>query len=139
MPSVKLNNTLQEDWTARPDTGNQWSHCPVVPLYITYMGLAGIRPIEPGFKRVEIRPQPADLELLELTAHTVRGPLRFGSRGSRGERRLSVELPAGCEGELVLPSDERVSLNPAAGSAPAGHRRYQIPEGEKVALSLRVV
>ena len=139
MPSVRLNNTLQEDWTARPDTGNQWSHCPVVPLYITYMGLAGIRPVEPGFKRVEIRPQPADVERLELTAFTVRGPLRFDSRGRRGDRRVSVALPPGCEGELVIPADEEVSLTPAAGSAPAGHRRYQIPGGREVVLGLRTV
>jgi hypothetical protein len=136
---VRLNKTLQEDWTARPDTGNQWSHCPVVPLYITYMGLAGIRPIEPGFKRVEIRPQPADLELLELTAHTIRGPLRFGSRGKRGDRRVSLGLPPGCEGELVIPSDEKVPLDPVAGSVPAGHRRYYIPGGKEVVLSLRVM
>ena len=31
MDSVRLNNTLQEDWVARPDSGQQWSHCAVVP------------------------------------------------------------------------------------------------------------
>jgi hypothetical protein len=30
MNSVKLNNTLQEDWKAAPDSGAQWSHCAVV-------------------------------------------------------------------------------------------------------------
>ena len=84
MDSVRLNNTLQEDWKAQPDSGAQWSHCAVVPLYIAYMGLAGIRPLEPGFRRVEIRPQLADLEELELTAFTVRGPIHFLSKGKRG-------------------------------------------------------
>lgn len=137
MASVKLNNTLQEDWQARPDSGNQWSHCAVVPLYITYMGLAGIRPLTPGFKRVEIRPQPADLEHLELTAYTVRGPLRFGTHGRRGERELSIETPPDCEGELVLPGKETIDLAPAPGPAPLGHRRFQIPSAREITFKLR--
>src|ERR1035441_1652331 len=51
MASVKENNTLQEDWHIQPDTGQQWSHCAVVPLYIAYQGLMGLKPLEPGFKR----------------------------------------------------------------------------------------
>ena len=62
MESVLLNNTLQEDWHAKPDSGSEWSHCPVAPLYVTTMSLAGIKPLVPGFKRCEIRPQLADLE-----------------------------------------------------------------------------
>ena len=54
--------------------GAQWSHCAVVPLYVLYMSIAGIRPLSPGFSRFEIRPQLADLEQLDLVAHTVRGP-----------------------------------------------------------------
>ena len=34
----------------------------MAPLYIAYQGLAGIRPLAPGFKRLEIRPQLVDLE-----------------------------------------------------------------------------
>jgi hypothetical protein len=137
MASVRLNNTLQEDWQALPDSGNQWSHCAVVPLYIAYMGLAGIRPLVPGFKRVEIRPQPSDLERLELTAHTVRGPVRFDSRGKRGERRISITIPPECEGELVLRGEETADLPEAPGPAPAGHRRYRIVGAKPTTLNLR--
>ncbi len=137
MDSVRLNNTLQEDWTARPDSSSQWSHCPVVPLYVTYMGIAGIRPITPGFKRVEIRPQPADLQQLELTAHTVQGSLYFSSRGKLGERLISVGLPAGCDGELVLRDREVVNLAEAAGHAPSGCRRYRMPGSGVKELMLR--
>ncbi len=139
MASVLLNNTLQEDWLARPDSGNQWSHCPVVPLYIIYMGLAGIRPLEPGFKRVELRPQLADLEQLELIAHTVKGPLNFSSRGKRGGRELSITLPPGCEGELILPDKENVALTSATDPAPPGSRRYRIPKSGAVALNLQFI
>ena len=137
MDSVRLNNTLQEDWQARPDSGQQWSHCPVVPLYILYMGIAGIRPLSPGFRRAEIRPQPADLELLDLTAYTGNGPLRFSSRGKRGEREISVDLPAGCDGELVLPAREDVRLTLLPAPTPPGQRRYQLPGAQTTTLKLR--
>lgn len=137
MPSVTLNNTLQEDWHVEPDSGSEWSHCPVAPLYVSYMSLAGIRPLEPGFARCEIRPQLADLDLLELTAFTVRGPLTFLCRGKRGDRELSLALPEHCAGELLVNKEEKLDLEPLAGAAPAGLRRYRLPQGKPVTVHLR--
>jgi len=136
MDSVRLNNTIQEDWQAKPDSGAQWSHCAVVPLYIAYMGLAGIRPLEPGFRRVEIRPQPGGLERLELTAQTVRGPIRFKSQGYPGNRELTVELPPDCEGELVLAESESVDLAPLPKQVPGKPKRYLLPGGRTVTANL---
>ena len=137
MDSVKLNNTLQEDWQAEPDSGAQWSHCAVAPLYIAYMGLAGIRPLEPGFRRVEIRPQPEDLSQLELVARTVRGPLLFRSLGNRGNRELTLELPNDCEGEIVLPETETVELKPIGRKEELGLRRYYLPAAQATTLKLK--
>lgn len=137
MDSVKLNNTLQEDWQARPDSGQQWSHCAVAPLYLCYHGFAGIQPLAPGFQRVEIRPQLADLARLDLTAYTVRGPIRFTAEGTLGNRDLTLALPPGCEGELVLPQKETVPLARLGGPAPSGCARYQLPAGKTTTLHLQ--
>jgi len=139
MASVKENNTLQEDWEARPDSGQQWSHCAVVPLYITYHGLMGLKPLEPGFKRFELRPQFGDLQDLDVTVFTVRGPVSLRSRGKPGARELVLQLPPEGQGELVLPEAETVELPQADGSPPAGHRRYRLPAGGTVTLRLRQV
>jgi alpha-L-rhamnosidase len=138
MASVKENNTLQEDWHAPPDSGSQWSHCAVVPLYIAYQGLLGLKPLEPGFKRFELRPQLGDLEDIHLTAFTIQGPVSLRSRGKLGERELVLQLPPGGQGELVVPQDEDVDL-PAASPAPAGHRRFQLTPGGAVTLRLKNV
>ena len=76
------------------------------------MGLAGIRPLEPGFARVAIRPQLGDLPDLELTAHTPRGPIAFHARAGRA----TVALPTGCEGEFHSPGRAR-SASPARVSS----------------------
>ena len=136
MPSVTLNNTLQEDWHVEPDSGSEWSHCPVAPLYVSYMSLAGIRPLEPGFARCEIRPQLADLDLLELTAFTVKGPLTFQCRGKLGGRELSLALPEHCAGELLVHREEKLDLEPLASSGFEGLRRYRLPPGKSVTVRL---
>lgn len=135
MPSVLLNNTLQEDWTAQPDSGAQWSHCAVAPLYFFFMSVAGVTPLSPGFQRVEIRPQPGDLESLALTAHTVRGPIQFDLHSEAGARRLTLSLPSGCAGELVLPATERPELERLPETA-AGLERYHLPAGKAVTVGL---
>jgi hypothetical protein len=138
LDSVRLNNTLQEDWHVKPDSNSEWSHCPVIPLYVTTMSLAGINPLVPGFGRCEIRPQVADLELLELTLHTIRGAIEFSSRGKLGSRDLTLALPPGCEGDLVVDQRETLMLKPLAGfAAPSGCARYHLPAGKTASIRLQ--
>jgi alpha-L-rhamnosidase len=139
MESVKLNNTLQENWHSAPDSSDQWSHCGVVPLYLAFHGLMGLRPISPGFKTYELRPQLADLNDLELTAFTAQGPVSMRAHGKLGDREVVFHLPSGAQGELVLPEQESVGLIVMDGSAPPGHRRFKLPPGGTVALRLRDV
>ena len=139
MDSVRLNNTLQEDWKAAPDSGAQWSHCAVAPLYIAYHGLLGLKALAPGFQRYELRPQLADLADLDLTAFTVLGPLNFQAQGPRGQREVTLRVPPRGQGELVLPRGEEVQLPPAGGPVPAGHRRFGLPPGSSVTLRLKQV
>ncbi len=110
MVSVRENNSLQEFWQAAPDSGVVMSHCAVAPLYVLFQELAGIRPAAPGFSRCVIRPQPADLELLDVTAFTVRGALRVRCEGPRGRRVLTLTVPPGCEADLQTDHRERIDL-----------------------------
>ena len=137
MDSVRLNNTLQEFWTAQEDSTDQWSHCAVVPLYVLYMNIAGIRPLAPGYQTYEIVPQFADIRSLELTAHTVRGAIRMKWDGVIGERQLVIGTPPEAVGEIALDKREDVSLKRLRGTGPLARARYQLPAGEKVTLNLR--
>ncbi len=136
MASVKENNTLQEDWQAVHDSGQQWSHCAVVPLYIAFEGLMGLKPLAPGFERYELRPQPADLRELELMAFTVRGSIAMRCQGDPGQRQLTLELPSGARGELLLPANESPDLPPVVGTAPPGLSRFSLPAGGTVTLRI---
>lgn len=137
MESVTQNNTLQEDWHAEPDSNAQWSHCPVVPLYILYTSIVGIRPLEPAFKRFQIRAQLADLEQIDLIAHTIKGPIIFKSNGLIGNRRIYIKIPQKCEGELVIDHKEKVDLVECPGAKILGTKHYLLPGGSEVQLRLK--
>jgi hypothetical protein len=131
MRSVLENNTLQEGWTARPDSREQWSHCAVVPLYVLAQDIAGVRPTAPGYTRCQIRPQMADLDQLEVTVHTPRGPLRVSSRKEGNRRQLQLTIPAHVEAELVIPASHAslITLPEQSSAAGAGLRAFNLPSG----------
>ncbi len=137
MDSVLLNNTVSENWTAQPDSGDLWSHCAIVPLYVAFMSLAGIKPTAPGFARCTITPRPGSLEKLELTAFTVRGDIVFRSRGRRGDRELRLRVPDGMEAELKLDTRERVTLTPVPGKKYPRYSHFLLPAGRETVLGLK--
>jgi alpha-L-rhamnosidase len=137
MKSVLENNTLQEDWEARHDSGQQWSHCAVVPLYIAYHSLVGLKPLLPGFQKFQVSPQLGDLPALDLTAFTVKGPIRMQCQGAKGNRDVTLEVPPGAEAELVVDERETIDLPVGAGSPPPGCRQYRLPASARTSFLLK--
>jgi alpha-L-rhamnosidase len=130
MRSVLENNTLQEGWTAHPDSREQWSHCAVVPLYILAQDIAGIRPTAPGYTRCQIRPQLGDLRELTTTVYTPRGPLRFVATTDSAGRRLKLDIPAGIDAELAVPESWSASVKlPARPAADRELKHFALQSG----------
>ncbi|MCA9419226.1 MAG: alpha-L-rhamnosidase, partial [Candidatus Omnitrophica bacterium] len=129
MSSVVLNNSLQEWWTAKPDSSSLWSHCPVSPVFVLYMDIAGIRPTSPGFDTCVVRPQLSGFGELELTSHTPHGPIHFAATPENGGHRVTVTMPEDCEGELLLPSSAHPNLEALAPDHPLGLKRFRLPPG----------
>jgi hypothetical protein len=133
---VKENNALQEGWDARPDSTAQWSHCAVVPLYVLFQDIAGIRTTAPGFTRLQIRPQLADLPDLDLTAHTPQGPIGFVAQRTSDGHRVSVTLPPHCQAELLLPQGCEPGLPALSPDHPLSLKRYTLPPGQSTTFPL---
>ena len=133
MPSVLQNNSIEEFYggSKRPDTTSNWSHACCAPIYVAVMSLAGIRLLEPAFKRYEIRPQLADLPDLALTVHTPHGPIGFSGKGPLGKRTITLTLPPDAAGELVVHPDEKLELKSL------GKGRFSLPAGKTVKLRLK--
>jgi hypothetical protein len=63
----------------------------------------GIRPLEPGYARWLIDPQPGDLAWAQGRMPTPHGPLVARFRRGEGSLRLTAGGPAGVPGEVVVP------------------------------------
>jgi alpha-L-rhamnosidase len=136
LPSVVENNTIAEHWEHRPDTTDQWSHAAVSPLFMLFMDIAGLRPGEPGFRKVNVRPQLGDLPALELTLPTGLGPIVFRSQPEGQGHKVYLTLPADMEGELRLPSEAPTELRRLGVIRSLGLSRYALPSGETVTFDV---
>ncbi|NJK46030.1 MAG: hypothetical protein HC933_18775 [Pleurocapsa sp. SU_196_0] len=130
MPSVQLNHTLSEFWHAIPDTDHQWSHCAAAPLIAAYTGIAGLQPLEPGYRRARLRPQLGDLTRLQCTSRTPHGELRLEAQGEFGGREITVDVPPAVTLELEVSPRERLSL------PQIDDHRYLLPPGRTTAITL---
>lgn len=106
------------------------------PLFLLFMDIAGLRPGEPGFFKVNVRPQLGDLPALELTLHTGLGPIAFQSQPEGEGHKVWLTLPADMEGELRLPSDAPTELRRLGVIRSLGLSRYRLPSGETVAFDV---
>ena len=129
MSSVTLNNTLQEDWVTETDSTSQWSHCPLAPIFVLYKDIVGLRPLAPGFTRMQFRPQLGDLPDLQVVAQTPVGPVEFSAKRDGPGHTVEIEIPDGCEAELVLPLGVSSSFQMLGSDEKLGVGRYRLPPG----------
>lgn len=101
------------------------------PLFVTFMDVAGIRAMVPGFTHCQVRPQLADLGSLDLQTQTVRGPIRFRAEAEAGGHRVTLTLPPGCEGTLLVPEAQGIDLPPLSGVDAQGLKRFRIEPGKE--------
>lgn len=137
MDSVIENNTLQEHWVVKPDSNDQWSHCPVSPLVMLYQGIGGIHPLQPGFAKCLIDPQPGDLDKISFHAHTVSGTIRFELSGEKNNRKLALSVPENMDCEILLDKREKVELSAGTVQRASGQSAYKLPNGKTVKLQLK--
>jgi alpha-L-rhamnosidase len=130
MDSVWQNNTLAEAWVSPPDSGSQWSHCSVGPLYAFYMEILGIKVQKAGFDEISIKPQLADLSEVNAQIPTRWGTIRIKATGLRGTRWLTFEIPKDIKACLVLDPRENVAL-------PLAPEGFWLPTGKSEIGPLR--
>jgi alpha-L-rhamnosidase len=93
-----------EAWDNTDKPNEDWNHAwGAAPANIIPRLLMGIEPIEPGFRRVRLRPQPASLAHARITVPTVRGPIQAAIRQDGHGYQLDATLPANMDGDVWLP------------------------------------
>lgn len=95
-----------EAWDAKYKPNLDWNHAwGAAPANIVARYLLGVRPLEPGFARSEIRPRLGNLRQAEGLVPTIRGAVRVKwDVDSPTGPRLSVELPVSMTANIAVPA-----------------------------------
>ena len=94
-----------EAWANRFKPNQDWNHAwGAAPANIIPRYLMGLRPLEPGFGRILIHPQPGPLAYANLSMPTIRGPVTVRLQNDPGRAlHLEAEIPANTSARVVLP------------------------------------
>ena len=111
---------LGEQWPA--DTRSRGHHFFGAVVQWFYEDLAGIRPLEPGFRAIEFRPgiPAAGLDDVSASYESVRGTVAARWRRTAAGLELDVTVPPNARGRVCVPApDPRAVTEAGAGEAVA--------------------
>ena len=97
------------DWIKKDGTSNHaWTGGPLV---IMSKHIAGIRPVNAGYEKVEINPQYELHNSISCTVPTIKGYINFDYRNENGKRIINLEYPENMETFLHIPENAVVTVN----------------------------
>ncbi|MCH8980225.1 MAG: family 78 glycoside hydrolase catalytic domain, partial [Armatimonadetes bacterium] len=106
--------TIWERWDGwTPERGfanpamNSFSHCAFGAVgQFMFETIAGVRPLEPGYKKILIAPEPGPLTSSTATYDSIRGRIATDWRIENGRFNLKLSVPPNTEALIRLPSGE---------------------------------
>ena len=107
---IRAGSTITlEAWDNKYKPNQDWNHAwGAVPANAIPRKLMGVEPLEPGFRKIRIKPQPSTLAYAELTMPTIRGNVKVSFKNTQGETfEMEIEIPANTVAEVWLPLFDR--------------------------------
>ena len=95
-----------EAWDMKYKPNLDWNHAwGSAPANIITRYMWGIRPVNPGFGKVEIKPQMGRLKYSQIKAPTLKGFICSEYKAKGKKRKIyTIELPEKLNGDFVLDS-----------------------------------
>ncbi len=108
-----------EAWDQRYKPNQDWNHAwGAAPANIIPRKLMGIEPLEPGFRKIRIKPQPALLEHAEIKCPTIRGDVLMSFKNKPQQSfSMNLTIPANTTANVYLPfwsKSQKVMMNGSA-------------------------
>jgi len=101
---IELGSTMTlEAWNSGVKPNLTWNHAwGAAPANIISRYVIGVRPLEPGYRKFLIAPQPHDLEWLRGKVPTPFGPVSLSLQNGK-DMHLEIGIPEGTSASLILP------------------------------------
>lgn len=112
---LRVGSTISlEAWDDKFKSNQDWNHAwGAVPGNIIPRYLMGVRPLEAGFGKILIKPQPASLTRATATIPTIRGPVSVSFENKPQKPfTLKIDIPVNMTAKVGLPqgSDQSKTL-----------------------------
>ncbi len=114
---IRVGSTITlEAWDNKYKPNQDWNHAwGAAPANLIPRKLMGIEPLEPGFSRIRIKPQPSSLEWAEIKHPLPTGEVKMSFRNFPGVSFvMELTLPANSTAQVYLPlisKRQRVLVN----------------------------
>ncbi len=96
-----------EAWDNKYKPNQDWNHAwGAAPANIIPRRLMGIMPLEPGFKKIRIKPQPAGLEWGSIVHPTIKGDIKLRFSQKQNLFEMDITIPANTIAEVWVPALE---------------------------------
>ncbi len=102
---IQAGSTItMEAWDDQYKPNQDWNHAwGAAPANIIPRFLMGVRPLEPGFAKVLIQPQPGPIQHASLKLPTIRGTIQVAWEMREERFQLDISLPANMQARVALP------------------------------------
>ena len=95
-----------EAWGISYKSNLDWNHAwGAAPANIIPRFVAGVRPLEPGFAKALIHPQPAALNQFNARIPTIRGTISIDMAKAANSCTFQLDIPANMTAKFVLPKN----------------------------------
>lgn len=114
---IRVGSTISlEAWDNKYKPNQDWNHAwGAAPANIIPRKLMGIEPIEPGFRKIRIKPQPGNLASAQIKCPTIRGDVAVSFQNKPSQSfNLNVTIPANSTADVYLPfwsKSQKVTLD----------------------------
>ncbi|MFA7493997.1 MAG: alpha-L-rhamnosidase C-terminal domain-containing protein, partial [Proteiniphilum sp.] len=103
---IRVGSTITlEAWDNKYKPNQDWNHAwGAAPANLIPRKLMGIEPLEPGFRKIRIKPQPGLLRSAEIKHPTIRGDVKASFTNNPGQSfQLEVTIPSNTSANIYLP------------------------------------
>jgi hypothetical protein len=100
-----------EAWDMKYKPNSDWNHAwGAAPANIIPGHMWGIKPVNPGFSKADIRPQLSSLTYSKIIVPTIRGSIFAEFRDSGKSKEYMITIPGNMECDFILNDIEDLTI-----------------------------
>lgn len=105
MNMIRFGTTVtSEAWDLKYKRNMTWNHAwGAIPAYVISRRICGIEPLEPSFRKLQIKPHPGNLKWAKIKHPTIRGSVEVDFENNNDAFSMKVTIPPNCQSDVYIP------------------------------------